>query len=313
MGTSRFAVPSLDALVRAGYSVVGVVSQPPRPAGRGRRVVAPPVVEAAERMSLTLLTPERLRAPESVAEVAGLVPDLIVVAAYAQILPRAVLEIPGHGCINVHASLLPRWRGASPIHASILAGDQFTGVSIMLMEPTMDTGPVLAQSITRIEDGDTTPELEDRLARAGGHLLASVLPCYLAGAAEPVVQDEALATYAPIIKKTDGLIDWSQPALAIWRANRAYRPWPGTYAYWEGRILKIASCRPEPGQPGVPAQPGTVLARDGGKGAAVATGEGALRLDEVAPEGGRTMMVREFLAGHQSFLGSTLGRGPETP
>ncbi len=304
MGTSRFAVPSLDALVRAGYQVVGVVSQPERPAGRGRKPALPPVTEAAQRLGLTVLAPERLRAPDTVAEVGDLRPDLIVVAAYAQILPRSILALPGKGCVNVHASLLPRWRGASPIHAAILAGDEFTGVSLMAMEPGMDTGPVLAQSVTRIEDWDTTPGLEERLARAGAALLTSVLPCYLAGQIRPVAQDEDRVTYAPIIKKEDGLIDWGLPARRIWLANRAYRQWPGTYTFWEGRLLKIVECMPEETPAG--SASGTILAlsnRDIG----VATGDGVLRLETVAPEGGRTMTAREFVAGHRGFVGSRLG------
>lgn len=303
MGTSRFAVPALEGLVRAGYQLVGVVSQPPRPAGRGRKLTPPPVVEAAERLGLLVLTPQKLREAEAVARLEALRPDLIVVAAYAQILPRSVLGLPGRGCVNVHASLLPRWRGASPMQASILAGDEFTGVSIMVMEPSMDTGPILAQSVTRIEDSDTTPDLEDRLSRAGSALLVSVLPCYLSGALRPVPQDTGKATYAPIIKKEEGLVDWSLPARRIWLANRAYRPWPGTYGYWEGRMLRIVSCEPQQDPAG--AEPGTVLALSN-RGYGIATGDGVLRLEEVAPEGGRTMMVREFVAGHRDFVGSRL-------
>jgi len=305
LGTSRFAVPSLQEMVDAGYHVVGVVSQPPRPAGRGRKLTPPPVVEAAERLGLPVLTPEMLRDAEAIEQLRALRPDLIVVAAYAQILPRSLLELPRHGCVNVHASLLPRWRGASPMQASILAGDEFTGVSIMLMEPSMDTGPVLAQSVTRIEDSDTTPDLEDRLSRAGAALLTSVLPCYLSGDLRPVPQDAGRATYASIIRKEDGLVDWSLPAGRIWLANRAYRPWPGTHSYWEGRMLRIVSCKPQQEPAGV--EPGTVLALSN-RGYGVATGNGVLRLEEVALEGGRTMTAHQFLAGHRGFVGSRLGR-----
>jgi methionyl-tRNA formyltransferase len=308
MGTSVFAAPSLQELVREGYRVVAVVSQPPRPAGRGRKLALPPVVEAAEQLGLPVLTPERLRAPEAVSEVAALRPDLIVVAAYAQILPRSVLELAVHGCVNVHASLLPRWRGASPMQAAILAGDEFTGVTIMQMEAGMDTGPILARTVTRIEDTDSTPDLEGRLSRAGATLLVSVLPHYLSGEVKPIVQDTALATYAPIIKKGDGLIDWSLPVRRIWLANRAYRPWPGTYSYWKGRLLKIVSC--EPSGESAHAEPGTVLALANG-GCGVATGEGVLRVMDVAPEGGRVMTVREFRAGHRDFVGSGLGTRAE--
>lgn len=306
MGTARFAVPSLEALVRERYQVLAVVSQPPRPAGRGLKVAVPPALEAAERLGLRVLHPEKLRAPEAVAEVAALRPDLVVVAAYAQILPRSILGIPPRGSVNVHGSLLPRWRGASPIQAALLAGDEFTGVTIMLMEPGMDTGPILAQSMTRIEDTDSTPDLEDRLSRMGAELLVATLPCYLEGALKPVPQEETLATYAPIIKKEDGLVDWSAPAVQIWRASRAYRPWPGAYTYWKGRMLKVISCWPE-GSAIRPEEAGTVVPLGQGREVGVVTGVGVLKLLEVALEGSRPMGVREFVAGHRDFVGSRLG------
>lgn len=303
-GTSRFAVPSLEALAGSGYDVVLVVTQPSRPAGRGRLLTPPPVAEVAARLGLRLLSPERLRAPDSVAAIAELSPDLAVVAAYAQILPRDVLDLPHFGCINVHASLLPRWRGASPMQAAILAGDEFTGVSIMVMEPSMDTGPILGQIVTRIEDSDSTPDLEERLSLAGAALLTSVLPCYLTGRISPVHQDAEKVTYASLIRKEHGEVDWAAPARAIWLATRAYRPWPGTYSHWRGKLLKIWSCAPEDARAGA-SSPGTVLAL-GIRGAAVATGSGILRLDEISLEGGRAMQVGEFLAGHRDFLGSRL-------
>lgn len=305
MGTSSFAVPSLQALVKDGYPVVAVVSQPARPAGRGRRLTLPPVAEAAERLGLSVLAPARLRAPEAVAEVAALQPDLIVVAAYAQILPPSVLAIPSRGCINVHGSLLPRWRGASPIHSAILAGDECTGVTIMVMDAGMDTGPTLSQSITRIEDSDATPDLESRLAEMGAELLSSTLLRYLDGALQPAPQDEAGATYARILKKADGLIDWTRPAVEIWRSCRAYRPWPGSFSFWGDRQLKVVSCRPGEGLAGL--EPGRVIPLSGGKEAGVATGDGVLWLEEVALEGGRPLGIREFLPGHRDFIGSLLG------
>ncbi len=306
MGTGRFAVPSLEALVRGGYQVVGVFSQPPRPAGRGRRMVAPPVLEEAERLGLRVFTPEKLRAPESVALVAGLEPDLVVVAAYAQILPRAVLDLPPRGCINVHASLLPRWRGASPIQAAILAGDEATGVTLMRMDAGLDTGPILAQRETRIQEGDTAVTLEERLSRMGGELLVGTLPAYLEGAVVPVPQDENRASYAPIIKKEAGQIDWTHRAVEIWRANRAYTPWPGSYSYWNGRLLKVVSCRPE-GSIVSNEPPGTVVPLGTEREAGVATGSGVLRLVEVALEGGRSMAIQDFLLGHRTLMGSRLG------
>jgi methionyl-tRNA formyltransferase len=305
MGTSEFAVPSLHALVKERYQVVAVVTQPPRPAGRRRRLTPPPVMYAAEALGLGVLSPEKLRAPDVVATLSGLRPDLIVVAAYAQFLPWAILELPSHGCLNVHGSLLPRWRGASPIQSAILAGDELTGVAIMRMEPAMDTGAIIGQSRTRIEDADTTPDLEGRLARAGAALLVSVLPFHLSGAVQAVPQVDELATYAPILKKEQGLIDWHSSAVDIWRACRAFRPWPGTSTYWRGKLLKLVSCVPEDLH--LRGEPGTVVGLDGESGAGVVTGGGVLGLREIAPEGGRTMAVREFLAGHRDFIGSRLG------
>ncbi len=306
MGSGVFAVPSLEALVREGYHVAAVVTQPPRPAGRRRKLTPPPTMETAERLGLKLLYPERVRSPEAVVELRRLRPDLIVVAAYGQILPPSVLEIPPRGCLNVHGSLLPRWRGASPIQTAILEGDEFTGVTIMSMEPTMDTGPILGQSLTRIEDSDDAPELESRLSRAGAALLISVLPFYLDGSLVPVPQDPALATYASMIEKGDGLIDWMLPARQIWRASRAYKPWPGTYSYWKGRVLKVISSWPEDAL-AVGDEPGTVVALGGGKEVGVVTGSGVLVLREMALEGGKAVGGREFLLGHRDFLGSKLG------
>ncbi len=305
MGTGRFAVPCLESLVRNGYAVVGAVSQPPRPAGRNRKLTPPPLMEAAERLALPIQTPEKLRAPESVAALATLQPDLIVVAAYGQILPRAVLDLPAEGCLNVHGSLLPRWRGASPIQAAILAGDEATGVTLMRMDAGLDTGPMLAREPTPIEDSDDAPTLEERLSRMGGELLVKNLPRYLQGALFPERQDESLATYAPIIKKEDGQIHWSRRAVEVWRASRAYRPWPGTYSFWNGRMLKILSCKPEGG--GAGESPGTVIQLESPREVGVATGSGVLRLVEVALEGGRPLPIRDFLAGHRDFVGSRLG------
>lgn len=305
MGSGAFAVPSLDALVREGYQVAAVVTQPPRPAGRHRKPTPPPTMVAAERLGLPMLHPEKVRALEAVEQLRGLQPDLIVVAAYGQILPQSVLGIPPRGCLNVHGSLLPRWRGAAPIQAAILAGDEFTGVTIMLMEPTMDTGPILAQSLTRIEDSDETPDLESRLSRSGAALLTSVLPFYLEGSITPVAQDAGQATYAPMIKKEDGLVDWSLPTRQIWRANRAYRPWPGTYTHWKGKLLKVVSCWPDEAQAAAE-EPGTVILLGAGKEVGVATGSGVLVLKELALEGGKTVGAREFLLGHRDFVGSRL-------
>lgn len=312
MGTSRFAVPALQALAGGGYPVVGVVTQPPRPAGRGRKVTPSPTLECADALGIPVFSPERVRSPEILDFLAGLRPDLIVVAAYAQILPASILDLPRYGCLNIHGSLLPRWRGASPIHAAILAGDTLAGVSIMGMEPSMDTGPVLGQSATRVEPEDTTPALEGRLALMGAALLLSVLPCYLAGSSVPVPQEHEKASYAPLIRKEDGLIDWKLPATRIWRQIRAYQPWPGSYSYHQGRRLRLLSARPLGAGPGR-LEPGRVILSEAGRGGlAVATGDGALLLGTMAPEGGKPMTAREYLAGHRDIVGSLLTpEGPE--
>ena len=306
MGSGAFAVPSLEVLAAEGYRIVAVVTQPPRPAGRHRKLTPPPVLVAAERLGLPVLHPEVVRTPEVVDQIRGLQPDLIVVAAYGQILPQSILDIPSKGCVNVHGSLLPRWRGAAPIQAAILEGDELTGVSIMMMDAGMDTGPILAQAMTRIEDTDEAPELEGRLSRAGAALLVSTLPFHLGGAIKPVVQDPSLATYTQMIKKEDGLIDWSLPARRIWRANRAYRLWPGTFTRWRGKLLKVISCWPDDSFPAIE-QPGTVVPVGGGREVAVVTGGGGLVLKEVALEGGKSVGIREFLLGHRDFVGSQLG------
>lgn len=306
MGSGAFAVPSLEALSREGYELVAVVTQPPRPAGRHRKITPSPAMVAAERLGLLVLCPEKVRAPDVVEQLKGLKPDLMAVAAYGQILPQSILDIPTMGCINVHGSLLPRWRGAAPIQAALLAGDEFTGVSLMLMEAGLDTGPIIAQSLTRIEDIDEAPELEIRLSHMGAALLNSTLPFYLEGSIKPVAQDANQATYAPMIKKEDGIIDWSFSARQIWQANRAYRPWPGTFTHWKGKLLKVISCWPDDALQ-VTEESGTAISLGAGKEIGVATGSGVLVLKELAMEGGKTLGVREFLAGHRDFVGSVLG------
>lgn len=302
MGTPDFAVPSLAALLRDGYQVVGVVTQPDRPAGRGRQLAPSPVKRFAEEHGLTVLQPTTLRQPEPVAELQALAPDLIVVAAYGLILPQAVLDVPPHGCLNVHGSLLPRYRGAAPIPAAILAGDQETGVTIMLMDAGMDTGPILSQAVCPIEPDDTTSTLTTKLAELGAALLSQTLPRWLAGEIEPQPQDEERATYAPMMRKADGQIDWALPAEQIARRVRAYQPWPGAVTFWEGQPLKLLRAR---ALLAATAAPGRVVAR--GEGAAVGTGEGLLLLEEVQLAGKRAMSIADFLRGQRGFIGSVLG------
>jgi len=289
-GTPEFALRSLSALVDAGIVPVAVLTQPDRPAGRGKRLRASPVKQYAGAHGIPVFQPVTLRDDEIVAELEALEPDIMIVAAYGLLLPQNVLDIPGAGCLNVHASLLPRWRGAAPIQGAILAGDSTTGVSLMAMTAGLDTGPVYAvQSIT-IGVDETAGELHDRLARLGGEALVKNLPDILAGRLEPVGQDDAAATYAGKIKKQDAELDWSRDCEELRRAVRAYNPVPGAFFYVGDERVKCwrASSNPE-----VDAEPGTVV-KSGKDGIVVACGSGGLRLEELQLPGKRRVTAREF-------------------
>jgi methionyl-tRNA formyltransferase len=316
MGSPDFAVPSLRALAAAGHEIVAVVTQPDREGGRGRRLLPPAVKTAALALGLPVLQPPTLRRPEVVAELTALAPDLIVVAAYGQILRPTVLAIPQHGVLNVHASLLPRWRGASPVAAAIAAGDDIAGVSIMLMDEGLDTGPVLAVCETPITARDTGGTLTERLAVLGAELLAETVPRWLAGAITPRPQDDARATYAPRLEKSAGRINWHEPAAVIWRKVRAYTPWPGAYTEYEGEPLRITAAWPltqtVTGEPGhvVSLPPGAerVVPSDLGRPAfAVITGDGLLAPLTLQRAGRRALPAAEFLRGERGLIGRRLG------
>lgn len=308
MGTPEFAVPSLRALheqrTQQNWEVVAVVTQPDRPAGRGKKVVAGPVKQYALMQGLSVLQPASLRKePAAVEALRALAPDLFVVAAYGQILRKEVLAIPTHGPINVHASLLPAYRGASPITAALLDGLPETGISIMLMDEGMDTGPVLAQATTPIAPQETAVTLGERLAEQGAQLLVATLPAWLAGQITPTPQSELPGTpsLCRLIHKEAGQIDWPQPAVVIERMTRAYAPWPSAHTTWHGETFKIWQAAVVAGQ----AAPGLVVQR--ADGVAVGTGEGLLRLVTVQPAGKRQMDMRSFLNGAPEFIGSQLG------
>jgi len=303
MGTPDFAVPVLKALI-GQYEIVAVVTQPDRRAKRGRRLEASPVKAVALAHDLLVLQPLSLRHPDAVAELRTLVPDVIVVAAYGHILRAEVLAIPPMGCLNVHASLLPRCRGAAPVSAAILAGDEETGITIMLMDEGMDTGPILSQAICPISPQDTRETLRARLAQLGADLMMDTLPRWLAGEIEPQPQDHDQATYCYLIAKEDGLIDWSQPAIEIYRTCQAYCSWPGIYTYWRGKLLKVLSAEALPQWSGEE-ELGRVMALD--EGLAVATGEGALLLGEVQLAGKKALSAEAFARGQRDFVGSLLG------
>ncbi len=296
MGSPDFAVPSLEALA-ARYPIVGVVTQPDRPAGRGGTLKPPAVKQAALRLGLPVIQPEKLRQPEAMDQLRAWAPDLIVVAAFGQILRPEVLDLPPFGCLNVHASLLPRWRGAAPIQAAILHGDRETGVTIMKMDPGVDTGPILARRALPIAPDETGGSLFEKLARLGADLLLETLPPYLSGELVPQPQPEEGVTYAPMLKKEDGLLDFGQPAAALERRVRAMNPWPGAYFEWNGAPLKVLRARleqePSPGA-------GRRLTVEGRP--ALGCGEGILVLEEVQPAGKRPMSGKAFLAGARDWM-----------
>jgi methionyl-tRNA formyltransferase len=313
MGTPDFAVPALDLLQQQasvrGWEIVAVATQPDRPAGRGNQVHASPVAQRARALALPLLQPASLRKdPAAVAAIDALLPDLIVVAAYGLILPKQVLAIPRFGCINVHASLLPAYRGASPIAAALLDGLATTGNTIMLMDEGMDTGPALAQRALPIQPDDTTPALAARLAVDGAALLLETLPRWLAGEIAPIPQQELPGTPSGVrlIKKEAGQIDWTLPAVQIERMTRAYAPWPAAYSFWKGAPLKVLRARViAMDANGLPT--GSVVA--GPAGIAVICGEGALLLELVQPAGKKAMDARSFANGAKEFVGSRLPAG----
>lgn len=308
MGTPEFAVPSLRALHEAsstaGWRVVAVVTQPDRPAGRGNKVIFSPVKTYAVEHAIPVLQPASLRKePEMVDAIRDLQPDLLVVAAFGQILRQEVLDIPRHGAINVHASVLPAYRGASPITAALLNGDSETGNSIMVMDAGMDTGPVLVQETLPIRADDTTATLSERLAAAGATLLVETLPGWLAGDLTPTAQAElpGEVSLCRMIKKQAGAIDWELSADHIERMTRAYAPWPSAHTSWQGQNFKIWEAAVHPGQ----AEPGHVVETP--EGPAVGTGIGLLLLKTVQPAGKRKMSMRDFLNGAPDFVGSRLG------
>lgn len=294
MGSPEFALPTLRALALQ-YEVVGVVTQPDREAGRGRGLTPPPVKSLALELGIPVMQPVKLRQPEAMEELRRFAPELVVVAAFGQILKPEVLDLPSHGCLNVHASLLPRWRGAAPIHAAILHGDRETGVTIMRMDPGLDTGPILSQRALQIGEGETAGELYGRLATLGAELLIETLPGYLAGRIIPQAQPEEGVTYAPMLKKDEGLLDFTRTAEELSRRVRAFQPWPGTHFEWKGGLLKVLRAHAEEGSAGA----GEMLVHRGQP--AVGTGAGLLVLDELQPAGKKPMNGKAFLAGAREW------------
>ncbi len=309
MGTPGFAVPPLEHLVRNQYPVVAVYTRPDKLAGRGRSLAPSAVKMAALAGKLPVLQPESLKGGGVVAQLAAFRPDVIVVAAYGQILPPPVLDLPRYGCINIHPSRLPRWRGPSPVTAAILAGDEFTGVSIMLMDPGLDTGPVLARAQIPIAAADTTGSLTAKLSLVAAHLLREVLVLWPRGEITPKAQGEAGATYSRLISKEEGEIDWQLPAVDIWRRVRAFQPWPGAYTSWRGRRLEIIEAVPLPEEAALGI--GRVVARGPVAPRAeaafgIGTGAGVLGVSRLQAGGKKAMTAAEFLRGQRQFIGAVL-------
>ncbi len=302
MGTPEFALPTLEGLIDSGVQIVGVFTQPDRPKGRGRKLVASPVKRLALEQGLPVFQPQRLREKDAVKQVRELNPELIVVVAYGQILPQEVLDIPKYGCINVHASLLPRHRGAAPINKAIIDGDSTAGVTTMQMDAGLDTGAMLVKKSLNIFPNEDAEQLHDRLAQLGREGMDETLARLCAGTLVSEAQDDERSTYAPMLKKEDGLIDWSRSALDIHNQVRGLHPWPGAYTQLNGEVLKIADTRvaQESGEPG------QILAIDK-RGVVVACGEGSVQICQLQLPGKKMLAAADFARGAKLQLGVTLG------
>jgi methionyl-tRNA formyltransferase len=304
MGTAAFAVPSLERLVASRHAVVAVVTQPDRPQGRGRRIAASPVKQVAAAQRLHILQPHRASDPQLLAELKALAPQVIVVAAYGQILRSTLLAIPPLGCVNVHASLLPKYRGAAPVSWALIRGEQVTGVTIMLLDETLDTGPILLQSKVAIDPSDDAGTLQERLAACGAEALLEALDGMQSGALQPMPQDHARATYAPKLRKEDGVIVWGRSADDLAHLVRGVTPWPGAVTTHRGKPLRI--WRSTPVATSGAGTPGRVASIDT-LGIWVETGDGYLVLGEVQPASGRRMDAAAYARGHELRPADALG------
>lgn len=305
MGSPEFALPALKALDQQ-FNVIGVFTQPDRKAGRGRRLQSPPVKELSEKLGIPVYQPSSLKKPETQDLIQGLAPDAIIVTAYGKILPNEILTIPTIACVNIHASLLPRWRGAAPIQASILAGDEITGVSIMRMDPGLDTGPIYQQASIKIFPDETSGELSKRLAILGAETLMKVLPAIFKNKLKEQAQDDSIATYAPMLKKTDGLLIFSHPAISLARQVRAYEPWPSSFFIWKGSriVVREAEAVIEGDY-----SPGKCLEYN--RLPAIASDPGILVLHTIQPAGKRAMPGDTFLNGAKDFTDGRITDPPD--
>lgn len=306
MGTPEFACPTLQKLIDRGEQVVGVVTQPDRPKGRGQQTLPPPVKVLAEAHGIPVFQPVKVRLPEAVEQVRAFAPDLIVVIAFGQILPKSLLEVPRLGCINVHASLLPRYRGAAPINWCIVNGESETGITTMQMDVGLDTGDMLLKKATPIDPDEDAQSLHDRLSLLGAEALAETLDLLVAGRLVPEKQDDSQTCYASMLKKEDGLISWDRDAAAIRNQIRGMAPWPGAYTHLDGKVLKIWRARTgkESGTPG------TIIRADR-TGLEVACEAGSLLIEELQLEGKKRLGVTDFLSGVRLAPGTILGERDE--
>lgn len=319
MGTPDFAVPCLEALVAAGHEIAGVVTQPDRPKGRGHKLTPPPVKVLAEAKGLPVNQPERIKHPDFVGTLKELAPEMIVVVAFGQLLSKEILTLPKYGCVNVHASLLPGYRGAAPIHWAVINGETETGVTIMYMDEGLDTGDMILRESIPIEAGDTTGTVHDKLSAMGARLLVEAVAQIAAGTARRVPQDHAKSTYAPILTKEVELIHWEKNAAEVRNLIRGLNPWPGAFTYYGGQVLKIWSAEEwEEGTVSVAAgrvaasnqpenRPGQVTAVLPKSGFVVLTGHGRLLVTEVQLQGSRRMPAADFVHGHGVTPGIVLG------
>lgn len=305
MGTPRFAVPVLEQLLQSEYEIAAVYTAPDARVGRGRNWSFSPVKEAALKHQLRLEQPATLKTAGEVEKLAALRPDLIVVAAYGQILRQEVLDIPRYGCLNAHPSLLPKHRGPAPVADAILSGDEITGTTIMLMDKGMDTGPILRQKEETIRPEDTTVTLEERLAEISAYLIQETIPLWIKGNITPQTQDDEKATYSRLITKEDGNIDWQMPAEKIARRVRALQPWPNCYTRWQGKLLKILEAVPVGTKAGVPGKV-IMLSDSDTMVVGVETGMGILGLKKLQLEGKNALSSRDFIQGYRNFIGTML-------
>ncbi|MEQ1656721.1 MAG: methionyl-tRNA formyltransferase [Nitrospira sp.] len=307
MGTPEFAVPSLEALLKSDDQVVGIVTQPDRPKGRGQQLTPPPIKLIAQREGIPFLQPVKIRVPEFLAALAAWKPDLIAVTAYGRILHSPILTLPPMGCVNVHGSLLPKYRGAAPVQWAVINGEIETGITTMLMDEGMDTGAMLLQKSLPICPDDTAGSLAPRLAELGGRLLVETIARLKAGTITPLPQDHALATLAPPLKKEDGAIEWSTSATSIANRVRGLSPWPGAYGYFGGERWMVWSATASTAK--IDTVPGTII--DVTKQSLqVATGEGVLTVREIQPANSKRLTVAQYLAGHRVVVGQRFDAAP---